>query len=384
MPYNILFYSMSSHFEWRLGVTNRNRQLVECWQRDPRVGKILMVDFLPYSFRRAAREVWKARIWEKDPNTRHMGWGFKLNQESEKLYVYSGVHPLGIAQCVKKLDFGEDFISLSSNPMDTGFLIQGKGRVFDAVDDWRAHPAYAKYTKRLDKNYAEIAQKSDLIFTVSDSLRKVFTPHKQVHWIPNGVDLDHFGRTDIFVENFELDSSSSKIPHPIAGYVGQIQDRVDLDLVAKAAGELPQVSFVFIGKVWDTIANEVEDKFKNITNVHFLGPKDYSVLPKYIQAFDIGLIPHKINDLTRSMNPLKLYEYLAAGKRVLTTPVEGVKISPEFVIVAKDAAEFISQIKRILAKPVDSIRVQSSVQPHSWSARVDQIFGHIDKILRVG
>lgn len=258
----------------------------------------------------------------------------------------------------------DDRILLLQNPMAVGAAkkLQAKSVVFDAIDNWLYHPQMPDKTVIME-NYAFIDTRADLIMTVSQALLDTFPVNKNKHWIPNGVDLEYFKAA-------VKKQKDSKI---IVGYVGKIQDRVDFDLVECCLKKFADVNFVFLGPVYSQKerVKKLQQKYKNIS---FKGDIHYKMLPEEMQCFDIAIIPHKVDEFTNSMNPLKLYEYLAAGKPVVTTGVAGTKAISTYVRSADNYDAFIHEVEELIHenKDIDPVEVINSVpQECTWTSRTD-------------
>jgi len=116
--------------------------------------------------------------------------------------------------------------------------------------------------------------------------------------------------------------------------------------------------------------------------VHLLGQKRHDELPAYCKGFDVGIIPYKIDERMRFVNPLKMREYLSAGLPVVSTAVPEVQRYPELVQVASTADEWVAAIERALANNSSSARAArtAAMTTETWSARVAQVAKTIDKI----
>lgn len=133
------------------------------------------------------------------------------------------------------------------------------------------------------------------------------------------------------------------------------------------------VNFVFLGPVYSQKerVKKLQQKYKNIS---FKGDIHYKMLPEEMQCFDIAIIPHKVDEFTNSMNPLKLYEYLAAGKPVVTTGVAGTKAISTYVRSADNYDAFIHEVEELIHenKDIDPVEVINSVpQECTWTSRTD-------------
>lgn len=240
-------------------------------------------------------------------------------------------------------------IILLQNPMAIGVVrkLQAKKFVFDAIDNWLYHPQMKGYSKTLKENYKFIEENADIIFTVSKSLKEMFENTKDVFWLPNGVDKGKF--------SIQHESNLQKVNATI-GYIGKIQDRVDFNLIEKCVKKYQNNNFLIIGPIYSQ-KDKVRYLQKMYTNIKFLGDVSYESLPEIMEQFDIAIIPHKVNKFTNSMNPLKIYEYLAAGKQIVATKVAGTNIS-EYIYLAADDNEFISLIN----KAINSLKEDEDIE----------------------
>ncbi len=371
MAYDIIMYSMSSWFEWERGVTNRNRYIWNAFQKHPQVGRLLFINYLPFNLKRAVREYLYGQIYRSDAGAIFKGWDYKVNQISERCYVYTGLSDKPIAKIIEILNF-ENPLVWSCNPMNVQWLNLEGIKVFDAIDNWAVHPSYQAYRERLLQNYRAIDRRADVIFTVSKNLNALFPTCRRMCWIPNGVDIEHYEKQrEIKVANYEL----GQIPKPIIGYVGVIQNRFDISLAQYLAQNNPNFSFVYIGPIWAEIKQEFFSRLGKYKNVFTLGPKSYELIPWYIHDFDAAIVPHKINDLTQSMNPMKIYEYLACGKPVISTPIAGSEAFGDLIYTAADYAQFNHCLRQAVDEPKQNAAKRLEfVKEHTWDKRVEGMF----------
>lgn len=246
--------------------------------------------------------------------------------------------------------------------------------VADVVDDNRTWftpgtPAH----DREDLNYEQVLTRSDLVLAncepVAESMR-AFTP--VVHVVPNGLELPD-GRP-----RGPRPPELARLGGPIVGYVGNLSGRIDLDLVEGLARARPGWQFVFIGSAHlDTSILGL----RALPNVHFLGVKPHREARRYIEHFDVALIPHLDNEMTRAMNPLKAFVYCAAGVPVVSTPISNVDHLDDLITIAQGIDGFLAAIEHHLAAgppPTDAARLR----PHSWDARVATVLDLIDDLGR--
>jgi glycosyltransferase involved in cell wall biosynthesis len=377
---------MSDWNDWnKKGIVNRNYHILNQLLENNKIGKILHVDFLPYTKKRALRSYFENQISGNNSKVLKRDFTSVLKKVSEKLYTYSTIDSIfseekvysNLNKIINDLKL-ENIILWSYFPMFVDYFnkIKSEIKIFDTVDNWIEHPNFKNYKERLKTNYNLIDQKADLIFTVSEDLINLFKSNKNVHWVPNGVDIDFFQNTKYKM----LDTKIDNVSYPIVGYVGIIQDRIDIDLIEYISDKNEDKSIVLIGDVWPD-ANI--DKIKNRKNIHFIDRVKYEELPNYLNNFDVAIIPHKINEFTKSMNPLKLYEYLACGKPVVTTPVAGIENFKDLIYVASNKEEFNDKIQEALQNNNKDLEIKrlKSVKDYSWESRVDRMMDFIVKPL---
>ncbi|WP_059173409.1 glycosyltransferase [Bacillus sp. FJAT-27445] len=242
--------------------------------------------------------------------------------------------------------------------------------VFDAIDNLLEHDQKSEETSFLNQCYDMVNKRADIIFTVSSELKEtLFLERKNsTYHIPNGIDLSMYSQK---CENkpFDLPDNNS----PIIGYVGLLQERLDLTILEKIINDFPNCNFVFVGPI---LSPKYFKGLKRFTNVYFLGPKRHEEIKSYLQFFDISIIPHKVNKFTKSMNPLKLYEYLASGNQVITTPVPPSEEFKDVIYIAKNPAEFSRTIKNCLEKPLSNTskkNIHRVIKMHDWQDRVEKM-----------
>lgn len=238
--------------------------------------------------------------------------------------------------------------------------------IYDCVDDHSSFTGLinAETVARMEK---ELMRKADVSFATARQLmedRKDWSGN--FHLVPNGAEFEHFA--NIIEEDNSIPADIAEIKHPIAGFYGGIGDWIDITLLTNVASKISNVNFVFIGPVTTNV-----DKLKSLPNVTFLGVKPYTELPRYIQQFDTCLVPFKINKLTESVNPIKLYEYLSAGKPVVATALKEVIQYQEVVEIINNQQEMIDRIYKTLdnkEKIAEKVLKRQQVgKDNSWDVR---------------
>ncbi len=240
--------------------------------------------------------------------------------------------------------------------------------IYYCVDDFAAFAGYnPTLVEQLERQTLAAA---DIVLATSDELHETRRrQHPNCHFIPHGVDFDHFAAAPHLPAS-TIPADLRDIPAPRLGYMGLISDYVDLDLLADVAHRRSDWSFVLLGDArCDTRA------VSRYANIHLLGPRPYADLPAYCRGFDIGLIPFRMNRLVRAVNPIKLREYLAAGLPVVSSPMEAVLPYAPAVQTATTPDTFIAVAEEALTlKSHHPPTVfQDLVRNESWQARVAQL-----------
>jgi glycosyltransferase involved in cell wall biosynthesis len=187
--------------------------------------------------------------------------------------------------------------------------------VYDCMDELSA---FAGAPGDLPAAELALLSRADLVLTGGHSLytskRRL---HDNVHEFASGVDIDHFASAR---RTHEDPADQSPIPSPRIGFFGVIDERLDRELLAAVTAQAPGWHFVLIGPV----AKISPDDLPKAPNLHYLGPKAYADLPRYIAGWDVAMMPFAMNAATRYISPTKTPEYLAAGKPVVSTPIADV------------------------------------------------------------
>jgi len=194
---------------------------------------------------------------------------------------------------------------------------------------------------------------------------------RSVQTLPNAADIHRFDRA----RHEPVPPDLAAIPRPWIGYVGNINIKVDLALIAELAERRPQWQFVLIGQVGvlDNAGCEALARCRSMSNVHELDGKAYTEVPGYVAHLDVGLMAYRIRDnlWTTALEPLKLYEYLAAGRAVVSAGMAAIERFRDVVSVAGSAEEWEHAIAAALnGDGTDFERRYAAVAEHDWSARV--------------
>ena len=249
--------------------------------------------------------------------------------------------------------------------------------VFDCMDELSAFKFAPAELKNREK---QLLEKADIVFTGGHSIyESKKDQHSNIHPFPSSIDKQHFSLARTIKKDPE---DQVHIPHPRFGFAGVIDERLDIDLIAKTAAAKPDWHFVMIGPV----VKIDPASLPNLPNIHYLGGKDYKELPKYIAGWDVALIPFAMNESTKFISPTKTPEYLAAGKPVISTPIRDV-VRPygdnKLVQIASTAEEFINCAEKELKKRSRKnwlTKVDNFLSGNSWDRTWSQMVRQIENI----
>jgi glycosyltransferase involved in cell wall biosynthesis len=191
-------------------------------------------------------------------------------------------------------------------------------------------------------------------------------------WIPNGVDFQSFSVATAMPNDLR------SIPRPIVGYAGVIKKQLDLTLLVNIAKAKPNYSFVLVGPVLNVSGKEqLLAELQGMSNVHILGARPAEALPAYVQHFDVCLMCYEVNAYTKYIYPLKLHEYLAAGRPVVSSAIDTVLVTQPPVMVATTLDEWLVAIDNSLkpqAVARDAVNArQDLARQHDWNLLVKVI-----------
>jgi glycosyltransferase involved in cell wall biosynthesis len=187
---------------------------------------------------------------------------------------------------------------------------------------------------------------------------------------PNVADAERFAQA---LEAGPVDRALAALPRPRIVFTGAVvATKLDLDLVIALAAARPEWTFALVGPVG---AGDPSTRLPALPpNVHLLGPRRYDELPQVLRGADAGLIPYAVNELTRSVFPMKVYEYLSAGLPVVSTPLPALAELDD-IAFARDADEAASALAELLAGDEPGRRAARSraARGHSWDRRLEDI-----------
>jgi glycosyltransferase involved in cell wall biosynthesis len=239
--------------------------------------------------------------------------------------------------------------------------------VYDCVDDWPSffpNPVERRWVERVD---AGLSARADIVFTGSEPLaQKKSGQNRRIRVVNHGADVAHFMKAAA-PETVEPPDITA-LPRPRIGFVGMIDPlRFDPELIARLSAD-ESYQIVIVGG----FLNGAEKSIPIRPNVHLLGMKRVAELPAYIKGFDICIMPYRVNETTRYIFPLKLFEYLATGKPVVATPIPAVELHRDYLYVADTADAFADAVAVALRRDssAESERRRRHALAYDWDAHV--------------
>lgn len=249
--------------------------------------------------------------------------------------------------------------------------------VYDCVDDYVEQTRSPRGRALMAACDRTAAMRSRLVFStalpVYERQRRL---NRKTHLVPNAGDYEHFARA---ADPSAIARELVGLPRPVVGFAGNfLATKVDFELLEHVASARSEYTLLLIGPSTPETLTSLEILVR-LPNVRWLGRKPYDQLPRYVAAFDVALIPYVSNDYTRSCFPLKLYEYLAAGKPVVASGLPELAGMEPDVVLAEGPAGFMDAIGAALdrAGETDRARRMQIASRNSWEARTEKLLGFV-------
>ncbi|MFM2268266.1 MAG: hypothetical protein RL757_1707 [Bacteroidota bacterium] len=258
------------------------------------------------------------------------------------------------------------------NQMPSELPVFPVANVYHSIDDLDFDPYTAKHGTRLER---ESIKNADIAITTSSALRKKYLAIKpNTEILTNAVDISIFSK--VLKENLARPKEIRDVKTKIIGFTGNLDYlRIDYPLLKKIALRHSEKTLVIVGPInSDEFYKVGLDK---ISNVIFTGSKKIDELPNYVQAFDVAIIPFLLNDVTRSIYPLKINEYLAAGRAVVSTTFsDDIQLFKDVIYLADGHDDFLNKIDKAIAEDNDDriIARATVANRNTWADRVEQFW----------
>jgi glycosyltransferase involved in cell wall biosynthesis len=245
--------------------------------------------------------------------------------------------------------------------------------VYYCIDDYAALPDVdVQAVRAMDE---ALTRKANLVFVASDTLlEKKRALNADTHVSPHGVDYDHFVKAQD--PNLATPEDVAKLPRPIIGFFGLIERWIELDLIKYMAEKRPHWTFLMIGRI-----AVPESEVPRLPNIHYLGRRPYETLPAYGKAFDVAIIPYHLTQQVLHSNPIKLREYLAMGKPIVSVSVPEIDKFSDHVAIARTHEEYLAKVDEAVAKGLTAERLKSQTERAStmtWDANLRRVIAVVE------
>jgi glycosyltransferase involved in cell wall biosynthesis len=243
--------------------------------------------------------------------------------------------------------------------------------VYDVVDDYAEQVGPdARRRRFVAEADEEAASRSQVVFATTSGLyERQLARNPDTHLVRNGADYAHFSNLNGTAPEVRA------LPEPIVGFAGNLTpEKVDFGLLGAVARSRPDWSVVLVGPAAEDARSGLEP-LAQLPNVHVLGFQPYDDLPSLVGGFSVGLIPYRATAYTRNCSPLKVFEYLAAGKAVVASGVSELAGMEPDVVLVEGADGFVAAIEAALADDSsDAIaRRQRLAEKNTWEGRTERL-----------
>ena len=254
--------------------------------------------------------------------------------------------------------------------------------VYHADDAFALLPC-ASETERMMEG--RLVERADIVVASSEPVARLLPGDgpRKARILPNAADVARF---EAAVQQ-SCPEDLAKIPHPRIGYIGSVNPKVDLSLVAQVAAQRPGWHWIFVGPLRTDIgAQDVGGAAylaglaacRQRPNVHFIGLRDMRDIPRYAAHMDVNVMCYRTDPggWWVAIYPLKLHEYLAVGRPVVSADLEAVRPFTSVLTIAVTVDEWVSAIERALDEEPTMAEARRTVaRANTWDARVDQLMG---------
>lgn len=263
-------------------------------------------------------------------------------------------------------------VSLVQHPywLETAQLLPNRCTVYDCMDH---HGGFADNTQEVLAREHELMRNADLLVVTSDWLQaETAKCNPRSLMVRNACQYEHFCEPpdDVF-----RDPRGRRV----IGYYGAIAEWFDLDLLEKVARRHPDCLVLLVGG--DTAG--AQQRLRHLDNVEFTGEVAYAKLPYYLYGFDVCLLPFQVIPLTLATNPVKVYEYLSAGKPVVSIDLPEIRQFGDLVRSGADHDAFLAALAATLGAPSDAqeiARRKAFAAEQTWAHRVNDLVGGVDAL----
>jgi glycosyltransferase involved in cell wall biosynthesis len=291
--------------------------------------------------------------------------------------VNRSISQLLIRRAIRRLDF-HNAVAWFHVP-HPGFLagrLREKLTVFYCVDDYSKMPDVDGVA--VQKMDDELTATADIVFACNqkliDARRSI---NANIYLSPHGVDTELFALAA--APDTKIPEELKLCSRPIIGSWGLLDQRIDLRILEEIARARPTWTILLIGHAAVDVS-----MLRRMPNILFAGVKPYAVLPNWAKAIDVCILPYTQTSLIMQSSPLKLREYLASGKPIVSVPLPEATLLGKAVQIAKDGPEFVQAIEKALAEDTPELVElrQKAVAANTWDRTVENILVKLQEELQ--
>jgi glycosyltransferase involved in cell wall biosynthesis len=318
-----------------------------------------------------------SKLWQVFQGARHVGEGVQvrtlLQIPFHRFRLVRWINGLAVRGAIQWLMAREGikrpitWFHLPHLPFLVGELGE-RCSVYYCIDDYSAFPGVNVAAVRAMDDAT--TSKADVVFVASETLQgSKLRLNPNTHISPHGVDYEHFARAQD--DRLDAPGDIAHLRGPIVGFFGLIERFVDLELIDFVAERRPHWTLLLIGRV-----AVPAEQLPHRPNVHFIGKRPYEHLPAYGKRFDVAIIPYRMGQWSFHANPLKLREYLAMGKPIVSVSTPQVEKYSDVVQVAPSHEAFLHELDTALAKPASSHDIRrrmARVAGNTWDSRLNKV-----------
>jgi glycosyltransferase involved in cell wall biosynthesis len=365
---------------WDFPLVGRTRMLTEAWLRAGQPTTFVQIASLRTALERVARAFrltrsgFVVRPWPIYPSRL---WPYMTEPFLRRAIRRRAV---GLR---KQLDRVIDFTQASAIVVSPGWtpwleVLPFRRVIYDCIDEVSVHAPQPELIPLYRKWEQQLVQRASAAVVTAEPLRTALQrqrPGLPIAMIRNGVDVERFQKR---ARTLSRPKDLPARGRPLIGFVGALYAWIDWPLIANVARLLPDHDFVFIGP-YD--GRSAIDRVSGLDNVRFLGARPYENVPAYVQAFDACWVPFDQSAVSRAANPVKIYEYLALGKPVVSTPVADSQSFEGYVRVGRTPAEISDHVRAALAEAGgDTARRVEFARANSWEARAAEYVAFVNTL----
>ena len=236
---------------------------------------------------------------------------------------------------------------------------------YDCIDNFSA---FSWSEEGIEEDEENLINEADIVITSAESLyERVKMINQKTFLLPNAVEYEHFAA---------IHRKAQTGKKPVIGFIGAFYEWIDEELIEYLAKMRKDWKFYFIGPIQPGMSRNLRD----LDNIRFFGTRNYRELPRFLHLMDVCIIPFKQNRITESANPIKLWEYMASGKPIVSTPIPEVKKFSDIVYIGETKEKFLFKLEEALREDSNNLakRRIAVARRNDWNHRVEKLLKIIE------